>query len=409
MTEAARRVGGAIRAKRIERGLSQGAFGKLIGRSGSWVGQVERGDRKIDRMSVLEKISEVAGIPIADLMSAAAFAAASPGKPLAVSELAMALLRSSGLRFGLRRPSEPKPHARHEPASLIERAAQAWELVHGSSYDTLAKQLLDLLPELETAVRATDGEPKKALYTALASAYHTAAAVLSKLDEPAAAWVAADRAISAAEHTGDPMLVAAGAFRLTLAFQSARSLELAWATAEDADEALTAFGTTDPVAVSLRGALKLQLAVIASRLGDADTAYAQLDLAHELAERNGRNRNDHGTEFGPANVGVHEVTIALALGDSGRALRVGEALDVSGLSVERRARLLIDLARAHAQRRNLAGVVAALTAADDLAPQQVRTHPAVRTLLSDLGETTAANDDEAFTELKTRLATSPIE
>lgn len=406
MTDEARRVGAAIAARRTELGLSQKAFGQLIKKSVSWVSQVERGTRTIDRMPVLEQIAEVAGIPVADLMPA--FVSAAPDKPLAVSDLAMALLLSSGLRFGLRRPREPKPQSRHNPAALIERAAQAWELVHGSSYEALAEQLLDLLPELETAVRASDGDPQQALNAALATAYHAAAAVLSKLDEPAAAWVAADRAISAAESASDPMLVAAGAFRLTLAFQSSRSFDLAWATAENADEALASFDAADPVVVSLRGALHLQLAVIASRRDDAVTAYTHLELAHELAERIGENRNDHGTEFGPANVGVHEVAIALTLGDAGRALRVGEVLDASGLSAERQARLLIDLARAHGQRRNLAGVIATLTAADDLAPQQVRTHPAVRALLRDIGKTTAASRDEAFTELKERLAANPI-
>ncbi|OXM50271.1 transcriptional regulator [Amycolatopsis thailandensis] len=407
MTEDQRKVGAAIVAKRHELGLSQKAFGELIGKSESWVSQVERGTHTLDRLSELLRISEALEIPISDLTPS--FVTAAPNKPLAVSELAMALILSSGLRFGLRRPGDPKPRTRQDPAALIDQAAQAWELVHGSSYEALAERLLDLLPDLETAVRADDRAPTQALHEALATAYHAAAAVLSKLDESAAAWVAADRALGAAERAGDPMLVAAGAFRLTLAFQSARSLDLAQATAQSADDALTGFDAADPVVVSLRGALNLQLAVIASRRDDAERAYGHLDLARGLAERNGTDRNDHGTEFGPANVGVHEVSIALALGDAGRARRVGDALDATSLSPERRARLLIDLARAHAQARTLAKVVAALTEADDLAPQQVRAHPAVRALLRDLGETAAATEDEGFAELKRRLSTTPIE
>jgi hypothetical protein len=47
----------------------------------------------------------------------------------------------------------------------------------------------------------------------------------------------------------------------------------------------------------------------------------------------------------------HRTTVAVELGDAGRALRAAGAVDVSGLSSERRARMLIDVARAHAQRR----------------------------------------------------------
>jgi len=47
-------------------------------------------------------------------------------------------------------------------------------------------------------------------------------------------------------------------------------------------------------------------------------------------------------------VGLQEVAIAVDLGDAGRA---AAAVDTSGLSAERRARLLIETARAHAQRR----------------------------------------------------------
>jgi tetratricopeptide (TPR) repeat protein len=151
-----------------------------------------------------------------------------------------------------------------------------------------------------------------ALFTALAKAYHAAAAVLSKFGETAAAWVAADRAISRAENAGDPLLMAEGAFRLNLVFQSARSLELARSTAEDADEALMTLTTTDrPAVLSLRGALNLQLAVVASRVGDADRAYAHLEEASRLAEQLGEDRNDYDTEFGPTNVALHEVACSV--------------------------------------------------------------------------------------------------
>ena len=56
----------------------------------------------------------------------------------------------------------------------------------------------------------------------------------------------------------------------------------------------------------------------------------------------------------------------------------------SGLSAERRARMLIDVARAHAQRRQVSEAVTALRQAEDITPEQVRGHELVRQLVSDL-------------------------
>ena len=59
-------------------------------------------------------------------------------------------------------------------------------------------------------------------------------------------------------------------------------------------------------------------------------------------------------------------------------------MDTSGLSAERRARLLIEVARAHAQRRRADEAVTALLQAEQITPELVRGHVLVRQLVSDL-------------------------
>ena len=136
--------------------------------------------------------------------------------------------------------------------------------------------------------------------------------------------------------------------------------------------------------MSLWGALTLQRAVIASRVNDGDSAYGHLARARQIAERLGEGRNDYNTEFGPANVALYEIAVAVELGDAGRALRTTASVDSTGLSAERQARMLIDVARAHAQRRQIGEAVAALRQAEDITPEQVRAHQVVRQLVSDL-------------------------
>jgi len=136
--------------------------------------------------------------------------------------------------------------------------------------------------------------------------------------------------------------------------------------------------------MSLWGALTLQRAVTASRVNDPDTAYSHLERARQIARRLGEGRNDYNTEFGPANVALYEIAVAVELGDAGRALRTATTVDTSGLSAERQARMLIDVARAHVQRRQVGEAVAALRQAEDITPEQVLTHDLVRQLVSDL-------------------------
>jgi hypothetical protein len=130
--------------------------------------------------------------------------------------------------------------------------------------------------------------------------------------------------------------------------------------------------------------LTLQRAIIASRRNDPDAAYDQLERASQVADELGEGRNDYNTEFGPANVALHEIAVAVELGDAGRALRVTASVDTSGLSPERQARMLIDVARAHAQRRQVTEAVTALRQAEQITPEQVREHDLARQLVADL-------------------------
>jgi hypothetical protein len=78
-------------------------------------------------------------------------------------------------------------------------------------------------------------------------------------------------------------------------------------------------------------------------------------------------------------------------------------VDTSGLSAERRARMLIDVARAHAQRRQVGEAVAALRQAEDITPEQVLTHDLVRQIVSDL----LAMQDPPSSELHSLAARLP--
>jgi transcriptional regulator with XRE-family HTH domain len=372
-------LGRKIATERRRRGLSQPELARMIDRSVAWVSQVERGVRKVDRMSVLETLAAALDVPLAELAAEAPVVAAVTEEPPDARGLRLVLSGAHALRAMLngRRPTAF--------ATLRIKARQAWDLTHAGRYTDLTGLLRGLIPDLEIAARTVRQSQRAEVCELLATTYQACSAALAKLGEPEAAWIAADRAMGAAERADNPMLVAAGAFRLVFVFLAAHHYDQAEETARTAADALQQLADQgDPQAMSLWGGLTLQRAVIASRVNDPDTAYGHLESARRIAGRLGEGRNDHNTEFGPANVALYEIAVAVELGDAGRALRTATTVDTSGLSAERRARMLIDIARAHAQRRQVGEAVAALRQAEDITPEQFHTHDLVRQLVSDL-------------------------
>jgi transcriptional regulator with XRE-family HTH domain len=373
-------LGRKIAFTRKRRGLSQKEFARLLGRSEAWVSQVERGVRRVDRMTVLEKVAAVLELPLAELAAEAPLVASVAGGEVPEARrLRLVLSAAHSLQAML---------GRHEPsdvAALEAEVDRAWGLAHDGRYTELAGLLERLVPKLEGATCSAPEGRTADLFRLTARMYHACSAALANMGEPEVAWVAADRAVVAAARAGDALLMAAGEFRLSIVFLGARHFEQAAhvsATAADALRPLAESG--DVAAVALRGALTLQRALAAARLDQAEKAYAHLQQARAMAEQVGPGRNDYNTEFGPLNVNLHEVAVAVDLGDAGIALRAAENVDASTLSVERQTRFHVNVARAHAQRRQAGDALAALLRAHTLSPGLVRALPVVRQLVSDL-------------------------
>ncbi|MFI9269881.1 helix-turn-helix domain-containing protein [Kitasatospora sp. NPDC052896] len=380
-TEYAKALGKKIAFHRKRRGLSQKEFAQLLGRSEAWVSQVERGVRRIDRMTVLEMVAAALDIPVAELAAEAPIvaAAAAEGETPGVSRLRLVLSAAHSLKAIL------GPHAAPDVDVLRDKVEQAWSLAHAGGHADLAELLEDLVPSLESAARSVSDGQRAELFRLLARMYHACSAALSNMGEPEAAWIAIDRSVVAAERAGDPLLMAAGEFRLSIVFLGARHYAQAAQASGSAADALRSLAETGQVeAIAMRGALTLQRAMAAARANRAEAAYEHLREARAMAEMVGEGRNDYNTEFGPTNVGLHEVAVAVDLGDAGIALRAAGAVDPSALSTERQTRFHIDVARAYAQRRQVDDAVAELLTARALSPEMFRAMPLVKQLVADL-------------------------
>src|ERR1700733_10426617 len=84
-------VGERIAYHRKRMGLSQVEFAGLLGRSESWVSQVERGVRPLDRMSVLQRVADVLSVSVAELSGGDDDTPAADERPEAFDTIRLAL------------------------------------------------------------------------------------------------------------------------------------------------------------------------------------------------------------------------------------------------------------------------------------------------------------------------------
>jgi transcriptional regulator with XRE-family HTH domain len=63
-----RRIGERVAVYRNKRGLSQAVLAGMVGRSVSWLSQLERGERNADKLSVLLPMARALRVDLADLV-----------------------------------------------------------------------------------------------------------------------------------------------------------------------------------------------------------------------------------------------------------------------------------------------------------------------------------------------------
>lgn len=271
--------------------------------------------------------------------------------------------------------------------SLHDRVRRAMTASLASDYRDLASRLPRLIGQAEAAC-LTCRHGYEELQRLLCDIYTTAAWTLIKADDPATAWVAAQRAIHLAERAGDRLRLAAATRCLAEVHMRDHRYEDATRTALLATVHLdTAHPDDRDAALCLRGAALLSAAAAAARRADGREAYAALTAAARCAEALGADRTELATVFGPTNVAIHQVAVAVELGNHSGALDHIPTVRLKQIPAhlaERRARFLIDVARAHTLANDHSSATQALLQAEHIAADELRQHRLTRQLLPHL-------------------------
>ncbi|MFB4307197.1 helix-turn-helix domain-containing protein [Actinomadura sp. GTD37] len=300
--------------------------------------------------------------------------------------------------------SSPRPTALSMPR-MNQAVAAAKRNYQDCRYTTVIKSLPQLLTDLRTACATYDGDTRLHAEALSAEAHHVAASILLKLDEEGLAWVAADRSMQAARNSQDLTIIGSSARIITHALMNDGHHGAATHTAStyaerighDVDERTPDF-------LSVYGALLLRGAAAAGHRSDRQTAATLLDEAENAGRELGGDYNHRWTAFGPTNVQLHRVNIALRLGDAGAAIQEARRIDLDRIPLtERKAKLLVDTSSALTQWGKHDKAYDVLRFAHQLAPEEISARPAVHRMLRDLMATAPPSTKRQLRDFTTEI------
>ncbi len=262
---------------------------------------------------------------------------------------------------------------------LARDVVQASMLRHSVNLVQLGAELPGLLAELRAAIYTLTGTEQERAFGLLAEAYAAAGQVAYKLGYIDLASLTTERYEWAAAHSGDELAVLVGDY-----LRAGELIMTAdWNTAlpfleKSRSRIEPELGKNNPVVLSVWGNLHLKSGLAAARAGNRDLADTHLGEARHTAARLGTDRDDYRLCFGPTNVNIWSVGLAVEMLDGTEAVKRAQKFTIPPTTPrERIGHHCIDLARGYLIHGDKTKAFATLHEAKKIAPTQTRYHPMV--------------------------------
>ena len=157
-------AGQRIARARRRRGLSQAVLAGLVGRSESWLSQIERGKRGIDSHSILMRLAEVLRVDIEELTGSGDADEIGRRTYPAASSIEQAMM-------GYGTPGAPGGGQEPERQASLDfpraQARSAYQAYQATRYDAAGRILPGLIRDVETTARVTGSADPAAARSAL--------------------------------------------------------------------------------------------------------------------------------------------------------------------------------------------------------------------------------------------------
>ncbi|KMS77717.1 hypothetical protein ACH49_19725 [Streptomyces leeuwenhoekii] len=381
-------VGERIRVLRESRGMSRPVLAQLCGRGTDWLKKIETGERELRSHNLLLQLA--AALQVSDL-SVITGSTTGPSTPVPLGRLnhpSMPDIWAAVMQRPLTPPTAASPP---DPTILQGRVNQTWRLWHTSEHNRteVGALLPDLIRDTEAAVRTLDGAERRAALVALSDVYRLTGQATAYVAPAELAWVVADRALTAAQDADQPAAIAAAAWNMGNILRETSYPEEALRVVTDAATLIRPHldGAPDDWR-GIYGALQLHAAVTAARDGREGDAWRYWGKGDQVAKSLPADYVHPSTVFGRANVDFHAISVATDLRKSAKALDLADDLDPDVMpSVERRARLWVEVARGHLQRGERTAALKVMQMAQEIGAETVAYTPSARHVAADLWRT----------------------
>ncbi|MFY9808270.1 MAG: helix-turn-helix transcriptional regulator [Pseudonocardiaceae bacterium] len=372
--EDAQTIGRRVRQIRYARSKTLAVVAGLAGISEGHLSRIERGERALDRRSVIVALARALDVAPSELTSLPVPAPGNGSTDVAIEAVRHALIAARRHRFG----GQPVPID-----ELQRRVHQIRELRRRCGFAAVGEQLPALIGDIHSTIAA--GREVKALVE-LAVVVHVHVTLMWLRDSGASIdlrWQAAELAQDLAERLGDTTSLGVAAYGSANALLASGAFDLA-----DAElECLTLPAATVDTA-GMIGMVTMTRSLIAAADKRPGDVAAPMQAAKDLAARYGEPDDNHdrlGFGFGPTNVGLWEMALALEAGEPDQAVSVAQTIQPERHPFKtRQSQYWMDYGRALAGVRRRDDAVMALRKAEQLFPVRVQRSPFARDVIAEL-------------------------
>lgn len=372
-------IGARIKLYRVRAGMSRPVLAGLVGKSAEWVKAVENGRQQAPRLPMLLRIAHA--LELDDL---AALTGDDHAVPVAVfageRHAALTDVQAALTDYRLTPPDRPI-NVEH----LAERLRKAWRIRHSSPdhRTQLGSLLPGLIRDAQTAARAS--EDRRNARRVLAGVYQLADFYVAYQPAPELVWLVADRAVNEGYEADDPYVIACSTWAMVQALRDCGRWEEAIALARNAIEQIAPYLERDETPDDWRGivgALEAEIGYVHARRGRHGDAWAGWERADAVARRLGPTYRHVQTSFSTSVMSANATTLGVELRRPGEALRVAQGFDADRIvSLPRRSRHLIEVARAYTQRDESTAALTMLDKSERTAPETIRYNGFAREML----------------------------
>jgi Helix-turn-helix domain len=364
-------IGRTLRRVRHARGKSLAVVAGLAGISTQYLSMIERGERAVDRRSLIVKLANALEIAPSDLT----------GLPVPAPVNGQADASMNAVRQALMAVHRGRPGGQVIPVDVIRSRIRAVIVDRVQCrHAEVGTVLPGLIRDLHTSIAAGRDVAELLDQAVLLHVQGTAIWLQAMNARVELRSLATLMARQAAEHRDNPAMLGLARFGDGLVLLTSGDFILA----RDELTSVTV-PTTSSESTQLAGMLALSTSLVAAADNRSVDVSAALDHAADLAQHTGEG-NAYWLGFGPTNIELWRMAAALEAGDHERTITIAEGLDPRAHpNRSRQNSYWIDYGRALARIRGRQDdAVLAFRTAERLSPYGTLRNPFVRDVLAEL-------------------------